>query len=120
VHELSIAKSIVDIVQQYVPEEQRGEVQSVRVQVGRLSGVVPESLEFCFSAITDPTPLGSARLDIEQIPARSRCAQCSSTFESEGTSFLCPSCGGDDLQILSGMELHVVEVELAKEHAQAK
>ena len=39
-HELSIAQNILEIVHQYVPEEQRAKVQSVKVQVGRLSGVV--------------------------------------------------------------------------------
>ncbi len=62
-HELSIAQNIVDIVQQYVPGEAMGDVRFVRVRVGGLSGIVPESLEFSFSAIVAGTPLGSARLD---------------------------------------------------------
>ena len=39
VHELSIAQSIIDIVLQHLPEEANGEVHSVRVRVGRLSGI---------------------------------------------------------------------------------
>ncbi len=114
-HELSIAQNILEIVHQYVPEEQRSEVQSVKVQVGRLSGVVPDSLDFCFSVIIGETPLAGAKLDIQQTPARSRCSQCSTAFEIEGATFNCPSCGGTDLEILSGTELQVIEVELAEE-----
>jgi hydrogenase nickel incorporation protein HypA/HybF len=115
VHELSIAQDILNIVHQYVPEEQRSEVQSVKVRVGRLSGVVPDSLDFCFSAIIGETALSGAKLDIQQTPARSRCNQCSTGFEIEGMSFNCPACGDSDLEILSGTELQVLEVELAEQ-----
>ena len=116
-HELSIAQSILEIVYQHVPEDQCSGVRSVKVQVGRLSGVVPESLEFCFSAIIEATPLGEARLDIVLTPVRAHCGECATTFELEGTTFICPSCESIDLEILSGTELQVIEVELNEEKA---
>lgn len=114
-HELSIAQSILEIVHQHVPEGQRSDIRSVKVQVGRLSGVVPESLEFCFSAIIEATPLGDARLDIVPTPVRAHCGECAVTFELQGTTFVCPSCKSVDLEILSGTELQVIEVELREE-----
>ena len=51
-HELSIAQSIVEIVQQYVPNGETRPVKSVNLKVGEMAGVVPESLDFCFGAIT--------------------------------------------------------------------
>ena len=116
-HELSIAQNILEIVQQHVPDDQRCDVRSIKVQVGRLSGVVPESLEFCFSTIIETTPLGEARLDIIPTPVRAHCGECATTFELEGTTFICPSCESIDLEILSGTELQVIEVELDEEKA---
>ncbi len=69
-HELSIAQNIVDIVQQHLPETRGGEVQSVKVRVGRLSGVIPESLEFCFSVIVGDTVLRGAELAIELVQTK--------------------------------------------------
>ena len=50
-HELSLAQGILDLVRRHVPDGQEGLVRAVTVRVGRLSGVVTESLDFCFGAI---------------------------------------------------------------------
>jgi hydrogenase nickel incorporation protein HypA/HybF len=111
-HELSIAQNIVDIVQQYVPVEAMGDVRSVRVRVGGLSGIVPESLEFSFSAIVAGTPLGSASLNIERVPAVCRCEDCGIEFEVADFVFACPGCSGMHTKLISGSDLQVVDIEL--------
>jgi hydrogenase nickel incorporation protein HypA/HybF len=55
-HELSIAQGILDIVREHVPEGQSAGVRTIEVRVGRMSGVVPESLEFCFEALVLDSP----------------------------------------------------------------
>jgi hydrogenase nickel incorporation protein HypA/HybF len=117
-HELSIAQGIVDIVRQYVPERQGPRVASVRVRVGRLSGVVPESLEFCFGAIVAGTPYESARLRIERVPTICDCADCTERFETDDPVFVCPSCGGANVRLVSGTDLQVVDLELAEAPAE--
>lgn len=117
-HELSIAQNIVEIVEHYVPEPTRSDVRSVRVRVGGLSGIVPESLEFSFSAIVAGTPLGSARLNIERVPAICRCEDCSMEFEAADFVFACPGCGGMHTRLISGSDLHVVDIELEEEPVQ--
>jgi hydrogenase nickel incorporation protein HypA/HybF len=113
VHELSIAQSVVDIVLQHVPDDRGGEVRTVHVRVGRLSGVVPDSLEFCFEAIVRDTRFAGARLAIESVPVRCRCARCESSFEVEPPAFFCPGCGQSGVEVLAGNELQVVGIELA-------
>ncbi len=111
-HELSIAQGILEIVQGAVPADQMASVQSVRVRVGHLSGVVADSLEFCFGAIAEDTPLRGASLLIEPVPAVSECKACSRRFDVEDLAFLCPSCGSTNITLVSGMELQVAEIEL--------
>lgn len=111
-HELSLAQSIVEIVQQYVPDSQRTAVESVRLKVGVQAGVVADSLEFCFSAITEHTDLEGARLDIERVPFSFACKACDANSTEENGILLCPSCGGNDVTILSGTELQVTEIQL--------
>jgi hydrogenase nickel incorporation protein HypA/HybF len=120
VHELSLAQSIVEIVQQYVPDAQRTAVESVRLKVGDQAGVVVDSLKFCFSAITVRTDLEGARLDIERVPFSFTCKTCSSTCTDEMAILLCPHCGGHDVTILSGTELQVTEIQLHDHVAEAR
>ena len=119
-HELSLAQSILNIVKEHTPPEQIGAVRCVRVQVGRLAGVVAESLEFCFTALVAETELEATRLELETIPLRLACADCRETLESEGDVFSCPSCGGHQTTIVSGMELWVTEIELETQPEETK
>ena len=114
-HELAIAQNILEIVRQSVPEEQVSEVKWVRIRVGQLSGVIPDSLNFCFDAIVGETSLRRAGLDIEQVPTVSRCKKCTHQFQIEDMVFVCPECKSTDLELITGRELQVVEIELTDE-----
>jgi hydrogenase nickel incorporation protein HypA/HybF len=111
-HELSVAQGIVEIVRQHVPPGQTADVTAVRVRIGSVSGIVADSLEFCFGALIAGTDLSRAKLQIEQVPSVCACRDCGARFEPEALIFLCPSCGGGRVQILSGTDLQVVHVEL--------
>jgi hydrogenase nickel incorporation protein HypA/HybF len=111
-HELSIAQSIYEIVAKAVPPEQAGDVRIVRVRVGRSSGVVADSLDFCFGVVVSDTRLNGARLEIEEVPTVSECRKCNCRFEVEDLALCCPYCGSTSLALVSGMELQVAEVEL--------
>lgn len=111
-HELSIAQSIFEIARAAVPGERTADIRTVRVRVGDLSGVVADSLEFCFGVIVADTPLRDARLLIEPVSAVSRCKDCSHLFTVEHLAFQCPSCGSTSIALVSGTELHVAEIEL--------
>ncbi len=111
-HEMSVAQNIIDIVQQAVPPDRAPAVTSVRVRLGSLSGVVVESLAFCFDALVADTPLGRARLAIERVATACDCQACGGRFEPDGLIFFCPSCGSGDVRLVSGHDLQVVDVEL--------
>jgi hydrogenase nickel incorporation protein HypA/HybF len=118
-HELAIAQNILEIVRQAVPEEQTPSIKWVRIRVGKLAGVVPDSLDFCFSAIVNETKMAQAGLAIEQVPTVSRCKECGHQFEIQDLIFLCPACKSTDLELVSGHELEVVEIELAEDGEEA-
>jgi hydrogenase nickel incorporation protein HypA/HybF len=115
VHELSFAESIADIIRQSVPEDELEDVRIVRLKIGTLSGVVADSLDFCFTAISAQTPLAQARLEIEQIPFTVLCNSCRKTFVNDIGYVVCPDCGGVETTVVSGRELQVTEIELDTE-----
>ena len=108
-HELSITQRIVDMATDHADGSR---VLAVHLTVGRLSGVVPGAVRFCFDLITEGTLLEGARLDIEEPAGLAHCAGCGSDFTLTDLVLLC-ECGSADVALLSGRELSVTSVEVA-------
>jgi hydrogenase nickel incorporation protein HypA/HybF len=87
-------------------------VTVLRLSVGRLSGVVPDALRFCFELVAEGTPLEGADLVIEEPAGRARCASCGADSEIEDLVLLCP-CGSADVAVTAGRDLLVRSVEVA-------
>ncbi len=118
-HEMSLAQNIVEIVRQHVAEEGLSDVRRIKIKVGELAGVLSDSLDFCFSALVEGTPLGHATLDIVAVPAILRCEQCGAEGKAEFPYSSCANCNGNRLTLISGSELQVVEFQL-DEHKEAR
>jgi hydrogenase nickel incorporation protein HypA/HybF len=87
-------------------------VARVRLAIGKLSGVMPDAVSFCFDVCAAGTPLEGARLEVEEITARVRCRTCRAETLLDDDVPLC-RCGSADLEVLSGQELKIKEVEVA-------
>jgi hydrogenase nickel incorporation protein HypA/HybF len=107
-HELSITQSVVDAVTERLPDTR---IASIQLEIGKLSGIVADSVRFCFELVVDGTPLAGARLDIDEPGGRARCARCDTEFELEDSILLCP-CGSADVAVLEGRELRIKSVEV--------
>jgi hydrogenase nickel incorporation protein HypA/HybF len=86
-------------------------VVSVIMEIGELSGVVPDAVEFCFEACSSGTLLEGSRLIIERIPGRGRCG-CGAESPLSSYYDSCPGCGGFGLTVIAGEELRVRELEV--------
>jgi len=111
-HEMSIAQSLIEIIREEMVRHGAQHLRSVRLQVGEMSAVVPESLSFSFEVITSGTPLEGAKLVIETVPPEGRCTECGKQFEIKDYVFLCPACGGTRVETVAGQELSIVDMEV--------
>lgn len=111
-HELSIARSIVETVKQSVAEEDLGKVRSVNMRIGDLAGVLAGSLEFCYQVLTADTLLSESFLRIERVPFQIECQECGRSSINERGFAICPLCGSGRTKLLSGDELDIVGIEL--------
>ncbi|MBF0525481.1 MAG: hydrogenase maturation nickel metallochaperone HypA [Deltaproteobacteria bacterium] len=110
-HEMSIAQSMLEIVFEEAAKNGLAQVTRIGITVGKMSAVVPASLQFCFEILTkDSTPEGAV-LASEALPVRCRCRTCGQTFDSDGFFFACPACQGNDVELVSGQELYIKEIE---------
>jgi len=111
-HELGIMQNIVAGVQQYAEQHHVTGIVKVIVEVGQISGVVPESLEFCFGVCTKDTVLEGALLEIDRVAAIGRCKKCGEEFNLLENDFACPSCAATEWEIISGRELVIKGLEV--------
>lgn len=109
-HELSIAQSILDIVEKAAPKDKNAVVASVGLQVGELSGVEVDALQFALSIIKKDTILHKAELDIEVIKGEAECLQCKTVFAVPSYGTFCPRCSSYSMTILKGRELRVLNI----------
>ena len=89
-HEMSIAQSLVSILQEEMTKHGASALRSVRLSVGEMSAIVPESLSFCFEIIIQGTPLEGAKLLMDRIPLKGYCPQCDESFDIKDFVFVCP------------------------------
>lgn len=111
-HEMSIARNLLEVIERYAPTNGSARVKTVRLRIGELAGVVPESLRFCFEVASEGTVAQGARLLIEHVPIVSRCTDCRNAFEVKEYAFICPNCNSAHVELISGNELDVVELEV--------
>jgi len=111
-HELSIAQSILEIVQKEMKERRLAAVKEICVEVGALSGVLPDALQFGFEVIIIDTPLAGCRFTIKEIPVRGNCRECDKDFEVKIFMFCCPFCNSGQIAITSGEELDIAYLEV--------
>ena len=119
-HEMSIALRIIEIATDALPPNRPDiEVESVNVEVGQLTAVVPASLRFCFEIASRDTAIAGAQLVIEEIPIVVVCGDCQAESEQEGFPLMCASCHSRHVDLLCGRELRVTSIEVAdpEEHS---
>ena len=110
-HELSIARQLLDIVAEAAAQHELKRVRRLRVVVGALGNVVPEALEFAFDVAGEGTIAAGAELEIVEVPVTVRCNACSAESRLEDFAFLCPACGSLDVTVLKGNELYLDSIE---------
>lgn len=110
-HEMSVAMSLVEMVEESIRESGASRVSAVNIDIGSLAGVDPDSLEFCYEACSKNTPLEGSRLNINRIDAIGFCAICDKESSIAGNYSICDECMGP-VKLLTGEEMEVVSVEV--------
>jgi len=108
-HEMSITQEIIDICQKHAGGKK---VRSLDVEIGELSSIVPEAIEFCFEACSKETDLEGALLNIIRVPGVGLCRDCGAKTRLQLLYDACSNCGSFSVVIESGEEMRVKEIEV--------
>lgn len=111
-HELSIAINIVDIAVKEAEKAEAKRITDLDIDVGTLSGVVIEALEFALQEAVKNSILEQAKITINEIHAKAHCNECRKVV---GVTYLfeaCPHCQSMDLTLTQGQELRVKSLKV--------
>jgi hydrogenase nickel incorporation protein HypA/HybF len=109
-HELSIAQSIILIVEKTVPIDEQKKIRAIRLQIGSLSGIEIDALSYSFSIIRKSNVFKSAELEIEIITGKGRCLDCNIEFEYPSYGSPCPQCKDYRIKIVQGKEMKIINI----------
>jgi len=111
-HEMSIALSIIEAVDAKGREEGCGKISEIALLLGKLSGVEPAALRFCFSAAANGTLAENARLAITEPEGVGECAECGARFPVTFFYAECPKCRSLCITIISGEEFMIQSITI--------
>jgi hydrogenase nickel incorporation protein HypA/HybF len=109
-HEMSIAESIVGIVEKTARGGGLTRVNAVRLEIGALAAVETGSLRFCFDSVTRGSLAEGAALEIDELPGAAWCFGCNTAVPIGARGDGCPRCGGARLQVTGGTEMRVKDI----------
>lgn len=110
-HELGITDAMLKTVDRLILSEGMNGANSVTVEVGDLSGVVPRFLSECWEAVVAGTKYEQTGLIIQTLRGTARCEDCQAVFAIELDDLRCPNCHGSKLTPLTGRDVTITEIE---------
>jgi hydrogenase nickel incorporation protein HypA/HybF len=111
-HELSIVANLFEILEKKAKEKKAKKIVSLKLQIGQLSGIIPELFRSAYDIYKKDTIASEASLNIEIVPFRVECQKCKTKMSKDDFILTCDQCGSHDLKILSGTELLLEKIEL--------
>jgi hydrogenase nickel incorporation protein HypA/HybF len=114
-HEVSIALGMVDELRRIAKENNASGILSVSLKIGKMSGIVIDSLKFAFDAIKCETPfIAKTKIKIDEVPLVYECMDCNKTFSPQDEIRFpsCPECKSFKMRLLSGEEMKIESLEI--------
>jgi hydrogenase nickel incorporation protein HypA/HybF len=112
-HELTLAESVIDIVENAAKQAGITKVTRVRLSVGTLSHVESDALLYCCKIVSRGGVADGAIFDVDRPSGKARCLICGQDFLLEHLAQGCPKCLRHDFQVLDGEQMKVVEIGFA-------
>lgn len=109
-HELGILMGAINTVENFAKKNGVTKIQTLVLQIGELSSMIPRYIEECYPAAVEGTLLQETELKIEILPGNAICQNCNNVFNLTENKDICPNCGKQDWEILCGKEFMIKEI----------
>jgi hydrogenase nickel incorporation protein HypA/HybF len=109
---MAMTEKLIDVVENFADGEGCQRIRVVRIEIGKLSGVEPAMMHFCFDAVARGTAAENAVLEISEVEGNAWCFDCRRQVPLAARFDPCPRCGGVHLQPMDGTRMRVKEMEV--------
>ena len=111
-HELGILVHMAKTVKSLAEENQLSEIAAITLEIGEVSGIVPEYLTDCWEYYRKKEEIWKdSELKIEMLPAVTFCEHCGKTYPTVEYGKQCPHCESYETYLLAGNECNIKEIE---------
>lgn len=111
-HELGTIIYVIDTIEKLAADENLTAVGSITLQVGEVSGIIPDYLtDFWLYARKKSELLKETELKIEKLPAVTFCQSCKKTYPTVEFAKICPYCKSENTFLVVGNEFNIKEIE---------
>jgi hydrogenase nickel incorporation protein HypA/HybF len=109
-HEVGVVMEIIKTVENFAKRNGLTQIDTLVLQIGELSSMIPKYIEACYPAAVDGTLMQETKLKIEILPGNVICKRCNKVFNVIENKSKCPNCGSKDWDILGGKEFMIKEI----------
>ena len=109
-HEYSLALEVVELVRLESGRQGFTRVSEILIEVGALSGVEADALQWALELIAADTILEGAAVSLARTNGTGKCSKCNTEFEMKNLLDICPDCHGFPSRTEGGKELRVVSM----------
>ena len=112
-HERSIAKNLLNIVLDKISKYgKQKKIKKISIVVGEFTMIHEELLVSAFYQLSQSTIAEGAKIKIVHSPLKAKCHDCQKEFNLNKEEFRCFFCDSQSIQIISGEELFIKDIEL--------
>lgn len=108
-HEVALSTQLARAVARAAGD---AKVVAVRLKIGALRQVVPETLDYAWGFVVRGTLLDAAKLHIQWVPLEITCP-AGHRSNPEELDFTCPICD-ETAQVTAGNEFTIIDIDVAR------
>lgn len=114
-HESSLVTSLLRQVEKLAQAQGGGRISEVRLEIGPLAGIEPLLLSETFRRLRNGTMVAEAELVIDPVGLTCHCRGCQLDYASNELQFVCPTCGGREVDVIGGDAVTLISITVASE-----
>ena len=109
-HEIGVMIDVVNTIENFARRNGITKIQTLVLQIGELSSVIPRYIAACYPAAVEGTLLQDTELKIQIMPGNGMCKKCNKAFNLIENKNICPNCGNKSWELLCGKEFMIKEI----------
>jgi len=109
-HEISVCFEVVKSVEKIVEENNLTKIETIVLEIGELSSIVPKYMDECFIVAVEGTMFENTKLEIEVIAGIGKCGSCGQVYHLLKNNGYCPECKDKNFEVVSGREFNIKEI----------